>query len=269
LITSFSVIPARKRWGQHFLASGATAERIVAAARLTPGDMVLEIGPGDGALTRPLLAVGARVLAIEIDPRRAESLAAELARTQGLTIFQGDALTQPLAVWLSEANLPAPAVLVANLPYNVATPILTRALEEREAVSRIVATVQREVAERFVARPGAEAYGYLSVRSAAFAQGRILFDIPPGAFRPRPRVTSSVLELMPLPHPLPAEVRERALRLASLGFRSRRKTLANALAPVAPRAVLEDALDAIGQGARSRAEELSFEDYVALSERVP
>jgi 16S rRNA (adenine1518-N6/adenine1519-N6)-dimethyltransferase len=260
------VIPARKRWGQHFLASGATAERIVAAARLSPGDTVLEIGPGEGALTRRLAATRARILAIEIDPKRAESLSAELA---GVTIVRGDALAKPFAAWLSEAGLPAPAVLVANLPYNVATPILTRAVEEREAISRIVATIQREVAERFVARPGAEAYGYLSVRSAALAQGRILFDIPPGAFRPRPKVTSSVLELTPLPHPLPAEVRERALRLASLGFRSRRKTLANALASVARRESLERALDSIGKGARSRAEELSFEDYVALSERVP
>jgi 16S rRNA (adenine1518-N6/adenine1519-N6)-dimethyltransferase len=263
------VIPARKRWGQHFLASGATAERIVAAARLSPGDTVLEIGPGDGALTRPLLAARARVLAVEIDPKRAESLSAELAGRPGIAIVRGDALEKTLASWLSEAGLPAPAVLVANLPYNLATPILTRALEEREAVSRIVATVQREVAERFVARPGSDAYGYLSVRAAAFAQGRILFDIPPGAFRPRPKVTSSVLELTPLPHPLPADVRERALRLASLGFRSRRKTLPNALAAVAQRSVLEGALSAIGKGARSRAEELSFEDYVALSERVP
>ena len=263
------MIPARKRWGQHFLASGATAERIVAAARLSPGDTVLEIGPGDGALTRPLLAAGARVLAIEIDPKRAESLSAELARQPGVTIVRGDALTKPFAAWLSEAGLPAPAALVANLPYNVATPILTRALEERQAISRAVATVQREVAERFVARPGSEAYGYLSVRSAAFAQGRILFDIPAGAFRPRPRVTSSVLELTPLAHPLPADVRERALRLASLGFRSRRKTLVNALASAAPREALEGALAAIGRNERSRAEELSFEDWVALSERVP
>ena len=263
------MIPARKRWGQHFLASGATAERIAAAARLAPGDTVLEIGPGDGALTRPLLAARARVLAIEIDPRRAESLANALAGEPRITIVRGDALEKRLAAWLSEAGLPAPAVLVANLPYNVATPILTRALEEREAVSRIVATVQREVAERFVARPGAGAYGYLSVRAAAFAQGRILFDIPPAAFRPRPRVTSSVLELTPLPHPLPADVRERALRLASLGFRSRRKTLPNALAQVAPREVLAEALAAIGKDSRSRAEQLSFEDYVALSERVP
>ena len=263
------MIPARKRWGQHFLASGATAERIVAAAQLSPGDTVLEIGPGDGALTRPLMAAGARVLAIEIDPKRAESLSAELARRPGVTIVRGDALAKPLAAWLSEAGLPAPAVMVANLPYNVATPILTRALEERDAIDRIVATVQREVAERFVAPPASKAYGYLSVRSVALAQGRILFDIPPGAFRPRPKVTSSVLELSPLPHPLPVEVRGRALSLASLGFRSRRKTLVNALASVASRETLESALAAIGQSARSRAEELSFEEYVALSERVP
>jgi len=263
------VIPARKRWGQHFLSSGATAERIVAAARLSPGESVLEIGPGDGALTRPIAAAGARLLAIEIDPLRTQSLATEFEGRRGVSILQGDALDKPFAEWLAEADVPAPAVLVANLPYNVATPILTRALEEPGAISRIVATIQREVAERFVARPGSEAYGYLSLRAAAVAQGRILFDIPPGAFRPKPRVTSSVLELAPLPHALPAEVRGRALRLASLGFRSRRKTLVNALASVAAREVLENALASIGKGGRSRAEELSFEDYVALSERLP
>ena len=259
------MIPARKRWGQHFLASGATAERIVAAARLSPGDAVLEIGPGDGALTRPLVAGGVRLLAIEIDPKRQEALAGELAGTPGVVILRGDVLDKPFAEWLADANLPAPAVLVANLPYNVATPILSRALEEPGAISRIVATVQKEVAQRFVARPGSDAYGYLSVRTAAFSEGRILFDIPPGAFRPRPKVVSSVLELTPRPSGLAPALRQRALELASRGFRSRRKTLPNALSALAPREAWEQALAAIGRGPKVRAEELSFGDYVSLA----
>jgi 16S rRNA (adenine1518-N6/adenine1519-N6)-dimethyltransferase len=263
------VIPARKRWGQHFLASGATAERIVASARLSAGDSVLEIGPGDGALTRPLLARGVRLVAVEIDPKRSEKLAEELAGAPGVVILQGDALDKPFAAWLAEANLPGPAVLVANLPYNAATPILTRALEEPEAISRIVATIQREVAERFLARPGSDAYGYLSVRTAALARGRILFDIPPGAFRPRPKVVSSVLELTPLARALAPALLKRALLLASLGFRLRRKTLPNALTALAPRETWEQALAAIGKGPKVRAEELSFEDYASLAERVP
>jgi 16S rRNA (adenine1518-N6/adenine1519-N6)-dimethyltransferase len=128
-----------------------------------------------------------------------------------------------------------------------------------------VATVQREVARRFVARPGDEAYGYLSVRVAARARGRILFDLPPGAFRPRPRVFSSVLELRPLEQPWDERLLRRALVLASLGFNARRKTLANALSPAGPRAQWEKALEAIGKDVRVRAEELGLEDFVALA----
>jgi 16S rRNA (adenine1518-N6/adenine1519-N6)-dimethyltransferase len=262
-------IPARKRWGQHFLASGATAERIVAAARLTPADSVIEVGPGDGALTRPLAARTGRVLAIEIDPLRAAALAAELAGDPRVTIERGDILDKTFQAWLDGAGLASPAVMVANLPYNAATPILTRALEEPDAVARIVATVQKEVAQRLTARPGSEHYGYLSVRAAAYARGRILFDLPPGAFRPRPNVTSSVLELTPLPEPLDAARRSRALALASLGFRQRRKTLCNALLSAAPREVWEKALSEIGKDPRVRAEVLSLDDYLALADLVP
>jgi 16S rRNA (adenine1518-N6/adenine1519-N6)-dimethyltransferase len=263
------VIPARKRWGQHFLASAATADRIVAAARISSSDTVLEVGPGEGALTRPLAARAARLLAIEIDPLRAEALAAEWRGAGRVRIACGDALHKPFGVWLAEAGFPLPAVMVANLPYNMATPILTRALEEPDAIARIVATVQREVAQRFIARAGSEHYGFLSVRTAAFARGRILFELPQGAFRPQPNVTSSVLELMPLETPIEAARRDRALALASLGFRARRKTLANALSSAAPREAWERALAAIGKDARIRAEELSLGDYVSLAERVP
>src|SRR5262249_1859491 len=148
----------------------------------------------------------------------------------------------PFRAWLDAAAVSGPALLVANLPYNVATPILTAAVESPEAIRRSVATVQREVARRFVARPGDEGYGYLSIRIAAFATGRVLFDLPPGAFRPRPKVFSSVLELMPRAAPIDAGRRRRALALASLGFNARRKTLANALAPAGSRAVWERAL---------------------------
>ena len=135
------MIPARKRWGQHFLASAATADRIVAAARLAPSDTVLEVGPGEGALTRPLAARAARVLAIEIDPLRAQALSAALAEGGRVRIVRGDALDKPFWAWLAEAGFPAPAVMVASLPYNAATPILTRALAEPAAIARIVATV--------------------------------------------------------------------------------------------------------------------------------
>jgi 16S rRNA (adenine1518-N6/adenine1519-N6)-dimethyltransferase len=262
------MIPVRKRWGQHFLVSPATAERIADAARLDRGATVIEVGPGEGALTRPLLARAGRLLAIEIDPMRADALALELVADDRVRVVTGDALSKPFGEWLADAGWKGPAVLAANLPYNVATPILLAAIEEPTAIARAVATVQKEVAQRFAARAGSAAYGYLSVRAAAFADARVLFDIPPGAFRPRPKVVSSVLELVPRARALDPDLRDRAVALASLGFRARRKTLANALAPAGPRAAWEEALEELGKDRRVRAEELSLDDFLALA-RTP
>jgi len=260
------VIPARKRWGQHFLAREETAERIVAAARLASSDTVLEVGPGDGALTRPAAGLARRVLAIEIDPWRAAALEEEFGSDPRVRIVRGDALERPFRSWLALAGWEGPAVFVANLPYNAATPILLAALREPDSITRAVVTVQREVGRRLCARPGSDAYGFLSVRAAAFARARILFDLPPGAFRPRPKVASSVVELVPLSPAIAPELRERAIGLASLGFRARRKTLANALSPAGARADWERGLAAIGKEPRVRAEELSPEDYLKLAE---
>ncbi len=262
-------IPARKRWGQHFLASPETARRIVEAAGVGPDDTVLEVGPGDGALTRPIAERAARLLSIEIDPLRADRLAREISAGGRVVVLHGDALEKSFARWLAEAGWPGPAVLLANLPYNAATKILCRAIEEPEAIARCVATVQREVARRFAAKPGSDDYGYLSVRAAAFASARVLFDLPPSAFRPRPRVVSSVLELSPRRPALDPVRRDRALALASLGFRSRRKTLANALASAGPREDWEKALAGIGKEPKARAEELSLDDYLELARRLP
>jgi 16S rRNA (adenine1518-N6/adenine1519-N6)-dimethyltransferase len=259
------VIPARKRWGQHFLVRGETAEKIVEAARLRPQETVLEVGPGDGALTRPIAARVSQLLAIEIDPLRAKVLAEEFAGADGVRVLCGDVLDQSFGDWLAGAGLRLPATLVSNLPYNVATPILVAAIEEPLAIGRSIATVQREVARRLCAKPGDEAYGYLSVRVAAHATARVLFDLPPGAFRPRPKVVSSVVELRPREDPVEVPLRDRALVLASHAFRSRRKTLANALAPLGERRLWEAALARSGWGPRTRGEELSFEDYVALA----
>lgn len=259
------MIPARKSWGQHFLTRGETALRIVSAAGAGPSDTVLEVGPGEAALTRPLAELAGRLLAIEIDPLRAEALEREFAGNPRVRILRGDALDRTFAEWLAEAGWTGPAVFVANLPYNAATPILQSAIEQPAAISRSVVTVQKEVAERLCARPGGRGYGFLSVRVAAFARGRILFDLAPGAFRPRPKVTSSVVELVPRSPALEPDARARALALASLGFRSRRKTLANALASEGGRARWEDALEAIGKSRAVRAEELSLEDYLELA----
>lgn len=235
------------------------------AARVGEDDAVLEIGPGDGALTRPLAARAALVAAVEIDPLRAEALAAEFSGDSHVKVFHGDATSRPFSEWLAAAGWTGPALLVSNLPYNAATPILDAAIQQRDTIRRSVATVQREVAHRLVARPGDEGYGFLSVRAAAYASGRILFDLPPSAFRPRPKVVSSVLELTPRAEPLDASLVKRALCLASLGFNARRKTLANALASAGERTLWERGLAALGKTAKARAEELSLEDFLALA----
>jgi 16S rRNA (adenine1518-N6/adenine1519-N6)-dimethyltransferase len=210
-----------------------------------------------------------RILAIEIDPRRAEALRRSFSSEPSVSVVAGDVLEKSFGEWLADAGSPAPAILVANLPYNVATPIVARAIEEPDAISRTVVTVQREVARRFAAVPGDEDYGFLSVRTAAFASARILFDLPPAAFRPRPKVHSSVVELSPRDPPLDPATRRRALEIASLGFRSRRKTLPNALASLSHRETWEEALRGLGKGAKTRAEELSLADFLEIARRVP
>lgn len=264
------MIPARKRWGQHFLVRPETARRIVEASRVGPDDTAFEVGPGEGALTRPLAELAGRVLAVEIDPLRVEALERELADLGNLRLLRGDVLDRSFAAWLGDAGWAAPAVLVSNLPYNAATPILLRAAEEEGTFSRAIATVQKEVARRFAAKPGEEGYGYLSVRTAAFARARLLFDLPAGAFRPPPKVTSSVIELVPRFPRLEPLSRERALLLASLAFRSRRKTAANAIsaASAAGRSSVERALEDVGFDPRARAGELSLDHYLALADRI-
>ena len=260
------MIPARKRWGQHFLVRAETARRIVEASGVGPGDIAFEVGPGEGALTRPLAERAGRVLAVEIDPLRCEALRHGLAGNVRLVC--GDVLDRSFAEWLATVEWTPPAVLVANLPFNAATPILVRAIEEEGTFSRAIATVQKEVARRFSATAGSEAYGYLSVRAAAFARARVLFDLPPGAFRPSPRVTSSVLELVPRSASLDSAARDRALAIASLAFRFRRKTVANALSSAVDRARVTRALEELGRSPLSRAEELSLADYIGLAARI-
>ena len=260
------MIPARKRWGQHFLVRPETARRIVEASGVGPDDVAFEVGPGEGALTYPLAERAGRVLAVEIDPLRCEALEAGLP--DNVRLLRGDVLNRSFAEWLAAGGWSPPAVLVANLPYNAATPILVQAIEEEGTFARVVATVQKEVARRFAAAPGSEEYGYLSVRAAAFARARVLFDLPSGAFRPPPRVKSSVLELVPRSVPLDRATRARALALASLAFRFRRKTLVNALSSAVDRVRVARVLEELGRAPMARAEELSLADYLALAARL-
>ena len=215
----------RKRFGQHFLNHPAILARIADALGPAPGDLVLEIGPGQGALTAALAARGARVIAIEKD-RDLVPLVRE--RLPGVTVIEGDALE---VNWREATGLgPGDDLLVTgNIPYNITTPLLDRALTPPRP-KRIVFLVQKEVAERIVARPGSKTYGALSVGVQAVATIEKLFGVPAGAFHPPPKVDSAVIRLIPLAQPLVPDDEIRRFRRLVVGlFGFRRKQLSRGL----------------------------------------
>lgn len=226
---------------------------------------MLEVGPGLGTLTEALAARAGAVTAIEVDHRLAEVLRTRLGALANVRIIEGDALHADLSALL---DTPGPRKAVANLPYNIAAPVLLRLLDPVLAVVRLVVTVQREVAERVVARAGTPAYGRLSVAVQYRAAARIVSRVPPGAFLPAPDVESAVLLLVPHAQP-PVAAGDAAFlfRVVAAGFGHRRKTLANALARglgLTPSAV-EAACRSAGVDPRARAETLELEAFAALA----
>ena len=220
----------RKRWGQHFLCDPAVARRIVATAELDPGSVALEIGPGLGALTDELAARAGRLYLVEVDRALAERLAARFADDPRVRIVAGDVLSMPL-----EDVVPEPAAtVVANLPYNIAMPIVFRLLDARARFPRAVLMLQREVAQRLAAAPGTAAYGVASVLVQAFADVRIAFGVSRRSFLPRPDVDSAVVDVRWTAAPR-ADVGDVALFRAVVraAFGQRRKMLRNALAGLA------------------------------------
>lgn len=254
-------LAADKRLGQHFLVDPAILNRIARAAAPLDAGTVVEIGPGPGGLTKALLDAGAgRVVAVERDPRWVEALQPLVAGAGGrLEVVEGDALRLDLDRLVPEG----PVRIVANLPYNVATPLLLRWLEGAERIAVMVLMFQREVARRLTALPGSGAYGRLAVQAQWRCEVETLFDLPPGAFRPPPRVSSSVVRLRPRPRPLhPASPGALAAVLAA-GFGQRRKMLRSSLAAsgVDPTALLA----AAGIDPTLRAESLSIEAWCRLA----
>jgi 16S rRNA (adenine1518-N6/adenine1519-N6)-dimethyltransferase len=251
----------RPRWGQNFLADPRLALRIVDALGVRDGETVVEIGPGRGALTGPLLARGVRVVAFEIDPGLAASLRSAAAG-RPLVVVTEDALRADVGAALSGAGVSRPVSLVGNLPYESATPMIRAFVRRPDLFSRLVVMVQREVADRLTARPRTSAYGFLTLDIGAHATVRRLFDVGPGAFSPPPKVTSSVVELHPQP---PAEGAERALYVASMAFTARRKSLLNSLSGRWGRERASAALAAAEIPPLTRAEELPLSRFVALA----
>jgi 16S rRNA (adenine1518-N6/adenine1519-N6)-dimethyltransferase len=262
---------ARKRFGQHFL-ERPWADKLVAGLEVEPGDVFVEIGPGLGALTRPLAATGATIRAIEVDRDLAAGLAEWAPPT--LTLVTGDFLA------LDDAGVLPPGDgairVVGNLPYNLSSPILFRVLALARATGRVrdaVVMLQREVADRVLAAPGGGDYGPLAVMLGLFADRTRVLSLPPGAFRPPPKVYSAVVRLAFRPPPVPVARFEAVDRLVRTAFQQRRKTLANALRPLAD-AVPGRALDipALLTGAgiepTRRPETLTPEEFVHLADAL-
>ncbi len=254
---------AKKSLGQNFLLDLNLTARIARAAGPLEDITVVEVGPGPGGLTRALLAQGARrVIAIERDERAVAALAEVAAHYPGrLEVIAGDALGFEPALQLNGE----PARVVANLPYNIATPLLIRWLSAEPWppwYDSLVLMFQREVAERIVAPPGSKTYGRLSVLTAWRAESRILFDIAPSAFVPPPKVTSSLVQFVPRRAPLTCD-RRMLERVTEAAFGQRRKMLRQSLRSLGadPVALLAEA----GIAATERAEQISVEGFVALA----
>jgi 16S rRNA (adenine1518-N6/adenine1519-N6)-dimethyltransferase len=254
-------LDARKRFGQHFLLDLNLTRRIARAAQPIDEGTVIEIGPGPGGLTRALLLEGAaKVVAIEVDPRALGALAELQAASGGhLQVIEADALT------IDPASLgPAPRRIVANLPYNISTPLLVRWLQRADAIADMVLMFQKEVVDRLVASPRTKDYGRLSVLAQHVCEIRRLFDIPPAAFVPPPKVTSSVARLTPRPASQRLADLAPLEKVTAAAFGQRRKMLRGALAGLFADPVAT--LEGIGLAPTARAEELSVADFIKLAE---
>jgi len=254
----------RKRWGQHFLCDPAVARRIVETAELGPSSAALEIGPGLGALTDELAARAGLLYLVEVDPALAARLAARFAGDPRVRVVAGDVLSLPL-----EDVVPEPTVtVVANLPYNIAMPIVFRLADARARFPRAVLMLQREMALRLVATAGTAAYGVASVLVQAFADVRIAFGVSRRSFLPRPDVDSAVVDVRWTVAPR-ADVGDVALfrGVVRAAFGQRRKMLRNALAALATeRAVdLAAAFATAGIAPTARAETLDLAAFARLA----
>ena len=219
-------IKMSKKLGQNFLIKRGIVDEIVHAAELTPGEPVLEVGPGIGTLTQGLAQSGADVTAIELDRRLLEVLDTTLASYDNVRIVHGDVLKLDVPTIMNHK----PFKVVANLPYYITTPIIMSLLESKLPIERLVVMVQNEVALRMVAKPGTKDYGALSVAVQYYTEPDIVLDVPPKSFLPAPAVTSSVIRCVLRDKP-PVDVIDEKLffRVVKAGFAQRRKTFANTM----------------------------------------
>ena len=248
---------ARKRFGQNFLHDPGIISRIVAAINPKTGDNLIEIGPGQGALTFPILKKSGSLTAIELDRDLVRILESTAAEHGELCLLSQDALKTDFARFGEKQRI------IGNLPYNISSPLLFHLLEYRHLISDMHFMLQKEVVDRMAAVPGNKTYGRLSVMIQTYCNVSKLIDVPPGAFNPPPAVDSAVVRLRPRePDDIPAHTPENLAQIVSMAFAQRRKTLRNNL-----RAVLnEEQIASTGIKASVRAETLSVIDFCRLSE---
>ena len=257
---------ANRRFGQNFLVAPGIARRIVDLAGVNEPDFLLEIGPGKGALTDLLLQRGAQVWAVEIDSILSAALQERYASNRRFHLVPADFLECDVHSILDVAPAGTPWKLVSNLPYNEGTAILRRLVELKSRLQHVTVMLQKEVADRLLAGPGNRQIGFLTHLMGYHFEIRRAFHVGPGAFRPIPKVHSTVLQLYPRANPYPITDHSFYLRILALAFQQRRKQLRNALAPldIQP-ARLINLLLLRGLPPSARAESLSIEDFAWLA----
>lgn len=251
----------RKRFGQHFLHDPGILRRIVEAIAPRPDQRIVEIGPGEGAMTLPLLRAAGKLTAIELDRDLIEPLREKSREIGELSIINADVLTVDFTALAQGTTIR----LVGNLPYNISTPILFHCLDHAAAIVDMHFMLQKEVVDRMAAAPGSKTYGRLSVMLQLRCAVEPLLRVPPGAFRPPPKVDSAVVRLTPLPAQQLPDVDFGVIgNIVRAAFGQRRKTLANALSKVMD----ANTIAAAGVDPRARAEQLQPSDFVALAKQI-
>ena len=249
---------ARKRFGQHFLVDPGVIHAIVDAIRPAGDQVIVEIGPGPGAITRPLARVAGHLHLVELDRDLVARLNSEFADAGNVSIHQADALS------FDFTGLGKQLRVVGNLPYNISTPLLFHLLEQRESIIDMHFMLQKEVVDRMAATPGNKTYGRLSIMLGCFLDIEALFDVPPDAFDPPPEVTSAVVRLTPRDDAPAIRDVDHLGRLVAAAFAQRRKTLRNSLSAFAD----SDTLLAAGIDPGQRAEQVEAHRFVTLSNNL-
>jgi len=267
-LAQYGVTP-RKKWGQHFLVDRNILNKVIRTARVEKEDVVLEVGPGLGEMTLALARQVKRVIAVEIDPKLVAILNKKMKDYPNVEVVKGDILKVDFRQFLKREG--HPIKVVANLPYQISTPLLFRFIESKEAFSTFTLMLQKEVAERMVAPPGRKEYGPLSIFIQMFSDVSIRFFIKPSAFFPPPKVESAVVHMVWKEKPMiETNDEEWFKRVVKACFGYRRKTLVNALKHselFLPGAV-ELKMEAIGIDPRRRPETLTIQEFAGLAEAL-